>query len=224
MRGSCSFAVDDGVGTVQKDAMPCDFALEDALRCGGFSRIAGVDEAGRGPLAGPVTVAAAILPADYFSPVLNDSKKLSEKKRELLFEEIRSNSEIEWHCEIMSVTEIDQLNILGATHEGMRRSVIALGGVDVALVDGLPVKNFPTEQRAIVKGDGKSFSIAAASIVAKVTRDRLMLDYHERFPQYGFDRHKGYPTAAHLEALRTHGPCPIHRRSFAPVAQLDLPL
>ncbi len=204
--------------------MSCDLSLENALRAGGYCRVVGVDEAGRGPLAGPVTVAAALLPDDYFSDVLNDSKKLSEKKRDALFAELTTNPVIEWHCEVMSVTEIDERNILGATHEGMRRSVLALSEIDVALIDGLAVKDFPIEQRAIVKGDGKSFSIAAASVIAKVTRDRLMLDYHQRFPQYGFDRHKGYPTATHLEALRLHGPCPIHRRSFAPVAQLCLPL
>ena len=204
--------------------MSCDLSLEEALRAGGYRRVAGVDEAGRGPLAGPVTVAAVLLPDDFFSDVLNDSKKLSEKSRDALFDELTTNSKVEWHCEVVSVTEIDERNILGATHEGMRRSVTALRDIDVALIDGLEVKHFPIEQRAIVKGDGKSFSIAAASVIAKVTRDRLMLDYHERFPEYGFDRHKGYPTAAHLEALRSHGPCPIHRRSFAPVAQLTLPL
>ena len=204
--------------------MSCDLSLENALRAGGYCRVAGVDEAGRGPLAGPVTVAAVLLPHDFFSDVLNDSKKLSEKTRDALFDELTTNPAIEWHCEVVSVTEIDERNILGATHEGMRRSVTALREIDVALIDGLEVKNFPIEQRAIVKGDGKSFSIAAASVIAKVTRDRLMLDYHQRFPEYGFDRHKGYPTAAHLEALRSHGPCPIHRRSFAPVAQLTLPL
>lgn len=204
--------------------MSCDLSLENALREAGYRRVAGVDEAGRGPLAGPVTVAAVLLPDDFFSAVLNDSKKLPEKKREALFVELTTHSEIEWHCEVMSVTEIDERNILGATHEGMRRSVLALREIDVALIDGLAVKDFPIDQRAIVKGDGKSFSIAAASVIAKVTRDRLMLDYHERFPQYGFARHKGYPTAAHLETLRIHGPCPIHRRSFAPVAQLTLPL
>ncbi|QQL43827.1 ribonuclease HII [Sulfuriroseicoccus oceanibius] len=204
--------------------MGCDFAIETGLRADGYMRIAGVDEAGRGPLAGPVSVAAVILPVGYESAVLNDSKKLTEKKRELLFEEITNDERIEWHCELIEPAEIDELNILGATHAGMRRCVEALGGVDMALIDGLAVKNFPVEQQAIVKGDGKSYSIAAASIIAKVTRDRLMLAYDKQFPQYGFARHKGYPTKAHMEALRTYGPCPIHRRSFAPVAQLDLPL
>lgn len=213
-----------GLVGFKTEFMSCDLSMESALRAGGYCRVAGVDEAGRGPLAGPVTVAAVLLPNDYFSAVLNDSKKLSEKMRDALYEELTTNPEIEWHCEVMSVTEIDERNILGATHEGMRRSVLALREIDVALIDGLAVKEFPIEQRAIVKGDGKSFSIAAASVIAKVTRDRLMLDYHQRFPQYGFDRHKGYPTAAHFTALKLYGPCPIHRRSFAPVAQLTLPL
>jgi ribonuclease HII len=179
--------------------------------------VAGVDEAGRGPLAGPVVAAAVIL--DELQPIkgLNDSKKLSEKTRERLFEEIRAKALC---CSIAeaSVEEIDSLNILQATMLAMRRAVEGLRLKPIrVLVDGnrIPVIKVPAE--AIVKGDAKVKAISAASILAKVYRDRLCLSLHEQHPQYGFDDHKGYPTPLHLAALREHGACPHHRRTFAPV-------
>lgn len=198
---------------------------ENQLRREGFRVIAGVDEAGRGPLAGPVTVAAVVLPEGFTHEVLNDSKQLTEKKRERLYEEITGDSNIRWHCCVIEPEEIDRINILQATWEGMRRSALALDPrPDAVLIDGKSVKKYPLHQVALVKGDSLSFSIAAASIIAKVTRDRIMLRLAEEYPQYGFEIHKGYPTPKHLAALKQHGPCPQHRRSFAPVAQLELDL
>lgn len=198
---------------------------ENALRAVGYSSVAGIDEAGRGPLAGPVCVAAVILPDDYTHPVLNDSKQLTEAKRERLFDEITGDQRIRWHCVSIEVAEIDRINILQATWQGMRRSALALSPQpDAVLIDGKPVKQFPLHQVALVKGDSLSYSIAAASIIAKVTRDRIMVDLARQHPEYGFEIHKGYPTPAHLAALKKHGPCPHHRRSFAPVAQLELDL
>lgn len=198
---------------------------ENTLRAAGFRVVAGVDEAGRGPLAGPVCVAAVVLPEDFSHPVLNDSKLLSEVKRERLYEEITADARIRWHCVTVEPAEIDRINILQATWEGMRRAALALQPVpNAVLIDGKPVKNYPLYQVALVKGDSLSYSIAAASIIAKVTRDRLMVAMAQRHPEYGFEIHKGYPTPGHLAALRQHGPCPEHRRSFAPVAQLELDL
>jgi ribonuclease HII len=192
---------------------------ENKLRREGFRVVAGVDEAGRGPLAGPVTVAAVVLPDDFMHPVLNDSKQLSEKKREILFEELTNDARVRWHCVAVEADEIDRLNILQATWEGMRRSALALDPrPDAVLIDGRPVKNYPLPSVALVKGDSLSHSIAAASIIAKVTRDRIMHALAEEFPEYGFAIHKGYPTPQHLAALQKHGPCPQHRRSYAPVA------
>lgn len=198
---------------------------ENTLRAAGFRIVAGIDEAGRGPLAGPVCVAAVVLPEDFTHPVLNDSKQLSEMKRERLYEEITADARIRWHCVSVAPAEIDRINILQATWEGMRRAALALQPVpDAVLIDGKPVKKYPLHQVALVKGDSLSYSIAAASIIAKVTRDRLMVAMARRHPEYGFEIHKGYPTPAHLAALRLHGPCPEHRRSFGPVAQLELDL
>lgn len=181
--------------------------------------VCGIDEAGRGPLAGPVVAAAVIL--DPARPIagLNDSKKLSEKKREALAVEIREKA-IAWAVAEASVEEIDRVNILHATFLAMQRAVAALSVRPVsALVDGnrCPKLEIPVE--AVVKGDGKIASIAAASILAKTVRDAGMLELHAQFPQYGFDRHMGYPTPAHFAALAAHGASPVHRRSFAPVAQ-----
>ncbi len=202
-----------------------DLEYEQAAIKAGHKLIAGVDEAGRGPLAGPVSAAAVILPKGYSHPLLDDSKKLSEKKRELIYEDIVSDKRIRWAHSFAESDEVDTINVLKATHAAMARAVKQLGEPSVyALIDGLPVKNFPFESEGIVKGDGKSLSIAAASIIAKVTRDRKMLEYAEQFPEYGFERHKGYGTKFHLEALRKHGPVSIHRQSFAPVAQLSLKL
>jgi ribonuclease HII len=199
--------------------MPCDLANEDALRTRGFVRIAGIDEVGRGPLAGPVVAAAVILPAGFAHAVLTDSKQLTERQRERLYEELIGTTEIAWSVAVVEVSEIDRLNILRASHEAMRRAVAALAApADHALIDGLPVQPFPLPQTALVGGDARSFSIAAASVVAKVTRDRLMRELDAVHPAYGFAQHKGYGTPAHLAKMRVHGPCPIHRRSFAPVA------
>lgn len=191
--------------------------------------IAGVDEAGRGPLAGPVVAGAVVLPVEGIAGIgglerLDDSKKLSEAWREKLYERIVSSGSVLWAAGLATVEEIDRLNILRATHLAMRRAVEALSTRPcLSLIDGLPVKDFPFPQQAIVKGDGKSLSIAAASIIAKVTRDRLMREHAREYPEYGFDAHMGYGTRRHLEALRTHGICPIHRQTFAPVAQLAFP-
>lgn len=182
--------------------------------------VAGVDEAGRGPLAGPVVAAAVILDDRHSIKGLADSKKLSARRREALFDEIRAKALC---CSIAqaSVEEIDELNILQATLLAMRRAVMGLRlPPKLVLVDGnrLPVLDIRAE--AIVKGDDKVPAISAASILAKVTRDRWCLEYHQQFPQYGFDQHKGYGTADHLAALRLHGPCPQHRRTFRPVTDL----
>jgi ribonuclease HII len=183
--------------------------------------VVGVDEAGRGPLAGPVSAGAVILPEDFTHELLNDSKKLSEKKRDLLFEELIQREDVQCSHAYAEVEEIDEKNILRATHAAMARAVDALKvAVDYVLIDGLPVANFPYPSEGIVKGDGKSLSIAAASIIAKVSRDRKMLELAQLYPEYGFEKHKGYGTKQHLAALEKHGPCSIHRRSFAPVSRL----
>ncbi len=187
--------------------------------------IAGVDEAGRGPLAGPVVAAAAILPEKFRHKVLRDSKQLSAKQRESIYGELSAHSDVVWAVAVVHVEEIDRINILRATHAAMRAAVGQLRAApDHVLIDGLPVRPFPVEQTALVDGDALSFSIAAASVFAKVTRDRLMLDYDREFPAYGFAQHKGYGTELHLERLRQHGPCPIHRRTFLPVQQYLLDL
>jgi ribonuclease HII len=184
-----------------------------------------VDEAGRGPLAGPVVAAAVLLPEGFAHPRLNDSKKLSEKVRLALFTELLDAPEVKSAIVEVGPEEIDRLNILRATHEAMRRAVAQLHPApDHVLIDGLPVRPFPKPQTALVGGDGLSLSIAAASVLAKVTRDRLMLALDAAYPQYAFAQHKGYGTALHLARLQKHGPCPAHRRSFAPVSQLVLPL
>lgn len=199
--------------------------LEFEKRFAHLGVIVGVDEAGRGPLAGPVSVGAAIVPEDFSHPLINDSKKLTEKRREALYDELYDDESIRWEVCLVEAEEVDEVNVLRATHLGMERAVKALGlKPGMCLIDGLAVPNFPYPQEAIVKGDGKSLSIATASIFAKVTRDRVMREAAERYPGYGFEKHKGYGTKGHLEALRTLGPCPIHRRSFQPVAQLTLPL
>jgi ribonuclease HII len=203
--------------------MPDD-ALESVLRHRGLKSVAGVDEAGRGPLAGPVSAAAVVLPVGWRCPGLDDSKKLTAVRREKLFEAITADASVVWSLAWAEPEEIDRINILRATHAAMARAVAGLAvAVDHCLIDGLPVRDFAWPHDGIVKGDGKSLSIAAASIIAKVSRDRRMLGFAREFPQYGFERHMGYGTKAHLEALRVHGPCRLHRRSFQPVAQLALP-
>ncbi len=197
--------------------MSPDRSHHDAAAAQGYSRICGVDEAGRGPLAGPVVCAAVILGATSVPEGLNDSKALSPKRRERLLNEIRQTSEIA--VAVIEPAEIDRLNILWASLEGMRRAVAALGA-DYALIDGnkMPPR-LPCPGEALVKGDARSLSIAAASIVAKVVRDQLMVEADARHPGYGFAGHKGYPTKPHKEALVRLGPSPVHRRSFSPVRE-----
>lgn len=202
-----------------------DLSLEQEARDAGARRVAGIDEAGRGPLAGPVAAAAVILPKNYHHEELDDSKKLTEARREELFEELTNDSAVLWGLSYAEVEEIEEINILRATHAAMARAVEALVERPCfCLIDGLDVGGFPHPSRGVVKGDGISLSIAAASIIAKVSRDRRMRDYAREFPDYGFERHKGYGTKAHLEAIRRHGPCRIHRKTFQPIAQLLLQL
>lgn len=202
-----------------------DLTYEHALLEQGIQPIAGVDEAGRGPLAGPVVAAAVVLPADFELAGLDDSKKLTPARRERCFEQLKADPRIRIGVGSASVAEIDQINILRATHLAMRRALQALAEMPGhALVDGLPVKSLPIPHTALVKGDGLSRSIAAASVVAKVTRDRLMAEIDREFPCYGFAKHQGYGTRQHLQALAEWGPCRHHRLSFAPVAQRELKL
>lgn len=199
--------------------MECSFDWENRLK---GLRVAGVDEAGRGPLAGPVVAAAYVFEHREAPAGLNDSKKLSAPRREKLFDQLTSGSLGQWRIAVVEAPEIDRLNILNATHLAMRRVLEALGNIDHALVDGLAVKGLAVPHTPIVGGDATCLSIAAASIIAKVTRDRLMVQLDKLYPQYGFAQHKGYGTALHIARLREHGPCPAHRRSFAPVAQQSL--
>jgi ribonuclease HII len=186
-------------------------------------RIAGVDEAGRGPLAGPVVVAAVILGEGHQLQGLDDSKRLSADTRERLFPEIQEIA-VSFAVEIVDVEEIDRLNILRATLTGMRRSVLALEPrPTLAMIDGNRAPELPCRVETIIGGDHWVPAISAASILAKVTRDRLMKQWHDDYPQYGFDHNKGYPTPEHLRKLKQHGPCPIHRRSFAPVRDAMAP-
>lgn len=180
----------------------------------GFEVIAGVDEAGRGPLAGPVVAAAVILPTGMTIEGVNDSKLLSEKRREELYIDITSKA-LSVGVGIVSHEVIDRVNIYQASILAMRKALEHLDHpFDIVLADGNSFKHETWRYRNIIDGDAKSVTIAAASVIAKVTRDRLMREYHEQYPQYGFDRHKGYGTRLHLQALREHGMCPIHRRSF----------
>lgn len=184
--------------------------------------VCGIDEAGRGPLAGPVVAAAVLLDPNRPILGLNDSKKLSAKRREALALEIQATA-LAWAVGEASEAEIDQVNILQATYLAMQRAVAGLGALaKEAVVDGNRCPKLAIPVQAIVKGDGKVACIAAASILAKTVRDAGMLALHEQYPMYGFAQHMGYPTAAHLVALQAHGPSPVHRRSFAPVAQLSL--
>lgn len=179
-----------------------------------FSCICGIDEAGRGPLAGPVVAGAVVLPKDCEILYLNDSKKLSAKRREELFDEIKEKA-VSYGIGMSSSVRIDEINILQATYEAMVHAVEDLGVVpDLLLNDAVTIPQLPIRQVGIIKGDAKSVSIAAASIMAKVTRDRLMTEYAELYPNYGFEKHKGYGSAAHIEAIKKFGPCPIHRNSF----------
>ncbi len=201
-----------------------DLTFEAAHHFKGITRIAGIDEAGRGPLAGPVLAAAVILPPIFTCDWLDDSKRLNARQRDAAYQLLCENPLIEYAIGWADVAEIEQFNILRASHLAMERAAAGLKSPpDLCLIDGLPVRNFPYPQEAIVKGDGKSLSIAAASVLAKVTRDRHMKRLDEKYPEYGFAQHQGYGTKRHLEALRIHGPCAEHRRTFQPVAQLRLP-
>lgn len=176
--------------------------------------ICGIDEAGRGPLAGPVVAGAVILPKNSRILYLNDSKKLSEKRREELFVRIQKEA-LAWSVGIAEPERIDEINILQATYEAMRKAIQGLPQKpDLLLNDAVTIPDVEIAQIPIVKGDAKSLSIAAASILAKVTRDHMMIEYDKIYPEYGFGKHKGYGTAAHMEAIRRFGPCPIHRRTF----------
>lgn len=200
--------------------MPCSFDHERKLWEKGISPVVGIDEAGRGPLAGPVVAAAVILPMEFSHPLLNDSKQLTHLEREAIYTDLLATEGLIWAVAFGDHVLIDRINILRATHHAMAEAVAALSLLPShALVDGLAVKGLPVAHTPLVGGDGLSLSIAAASVIAKVTRDRLMVEMDALYPSYGFAKHKGYATADHLANLRLHGPCPIHRRSFEPVAQ-----
>ena len=192
-----------------------DFELEKQAVSNGFSFVCGVDEAGRGPLAGPVCAAAVIFAPDTELDGVNDSKKLSEKKREALFDVICQKA-LAYSIAFASVEEIEEHNILNATYLAMNRAIEGLKiKADFALIDGNRTpKDIKIDCQTVVKGDSKSLSIAAASILAKVTRDRLLMEYHEKYPQYNFAKHKGYGTAEHMEAIRKFGISEVHRPSF----------
>ncbi|RFU71268.1 ribonuclease HII [Peribacillus saganii] len=191
---------------------------ENALRKQGFQSIAGIDEAGRGPLAGPVVAASVILPEAFYLPGLNDSKQLTEAQKNYFHDVIRSEA-LAIGVGILQSDEIDQFNIYQASKKAMLASVSELSiKPDYLLVDAM-VLTVPMPQQSLIKGDAKSISIAAASVIAKVTRDRMMKDYAQQYPQYGFETNMGYGTPFHLEALKRYGPCPWHRKSFAPVAE-----
>ena len=210
------------VSGVVENRLKFERELVSVLPC----RIAGVDEAGRGPLAGPVVAAAVVLPLAWVRDGLpaeltglNDSKQLSVEQRNSYFLLLTESVDVEWALGESSNAVIDSINILQATHRAMNQALRGLKQVSHALVDGRPVKGLMCSQTAIVKGDSKSYSIAAASVLAKVTRDHIMLEAEQRWPGYGFAQHKGYGTPEHLEAIRRLGPCPIHRRSFAPMRE-----
>ncbi len=198
-----------------------DFTLETELEAEGFTAVCGVDEAGRGPLCGPVFAAACILPHDYHPEELNDSKKLTPKKRDRLFDEIRERA-VAYSIAFATVEEIDEMNILEADLLAMRRAIDGLAiKADYALIDGNIARDFQIPARAVIGGDALSPSIAAASILAKVARDRDCLELDRLYPQYGIAKHKGYGTKAHMEALRTYGPSPIHRKQFIRFLEKD---
>lgn len=189
--------------------------FENKLYSEGLKYIAGIDEAGRGPLAGPVVVGIAIMKPDSFIEGVNDSKKISEKKRELLYEQI-TNEAIDWSVGIVDQNEIDEINILNATKKALHMAITNLKiKPDRILVDALEhIDTCGIPYTSIIKGDAKVYSISAASIIAKVTRDRIMKEYDEIYPEYGFAGHKGYGTAKHIQAIKAYGPCPLHRKTF----------
>lgn len=184
----------------------------------GLNSVAGIDEAGRGPLAGPVVASAVIFPENIEIPYLNDSKKLTEKRRNELFDIIKEKA-VSYSVSVVDNCKIDEVNILQATFIAMKQAVLELKtSPDICLVDGNhKIPELDIAQDAVIGGDAQSAAIAAASILAKVTRDRIMIEYAMKFPQYGFEKHKGYGTKEHMDALKKYGACPIHRQSFAPV-------
>ncbi len=191
-----------------------DYTIEKEIKAEGYNFICGVDEAGRGPLAGPVCAAAVILKEDTEIDGLNDSKKLTERKREQLFDVIKEKA-VAYSVAFASVEEIEELNILGATFLAMKRAVEGLNvPADFAIIDGNRLPSLEIAAKPVVKGDMHSMSVAAASVLAKVTRDRLLLEYDKEYPEYKFSAHKGYGTKAHYEAIREYGITPIHRKSF----------
>ncbi|MBR5517688.1 MAG: ribonuclease HII [Clostridia bacterium] len=190
------------------------WAIENEKKAVGYNLIAGVDEAGRGPLAGPVCVASVILPEGAYLEKINDSKKLTDKVKDKLYDEIKEKA-IAYSIVLVSHEEIDELNILNATFKGMCDAVNGLSvKPDFVLIDGNRIKGMEIPHECVVKGDSKSISIAAASILAKVTRDRYMMELHEKYPQYNFAKHKGYPTKDHYDALKKYGASDVHRKSF----------
>jgi len=199
------------------------FQHDEDLRQKGFTRIAGIDEAGRGPLAGPVVAAAVVLSEGIRIKRLRDSKKVPEKEREFLFYEIL-NFSLDIGVGIVGHEEIDTLNILRATKYAMKYAVEDLSITpDLLVIDALSLPLIPIKQLPLIKGDNKSAAVAAASIIAKFLRDRIMLEFHRQYPHYNFNKHKGYSTREHLDMLRLYGPCPIHRKSFHRVMSLELP-
>lgn len=204
----------------ERERVAALYAYEEQALKEGCKITAGVDEAGRGPLAGPVAVAAVILPHGLYLPHLNDSKKLSPKLRDELFDEINEKA-IAVSTALVDAATIDRVNIYQATINGMYEAIFALQPQpDKLLIDAVRLERLPMPSLSIIKGDAKSASIAAASIIAKVTRDRLMDEYDKDYPQYGFSRHKGYGTREHIEAIKKYGPCPIHRKSFEPIKSI----
>lgn len=198
----------------QKELLRLEKMHEFENKYSDFTYICGIDEAGRGPLAGPVVAGAVILPKDCIILHLNDSKQLSAKRRAELFDEIKEKA-VSFGIGVVSPARIDEINILQATYEAMRHAVEDLQVVpDILLNDAVTIPMLPIKQVGIVKGDARSVSIAAASIIAKVTRDRMMEQYAEIYPEYGFEKHKGYGSAEHIQAIKEHGPCPIHRSTF----------
>ncbi|MBQ7536439.1 MAG: ribonuclease HII [Stomatobaculum sp.] len=199
---------------LEKELLRLDTMLSYEREYAAFSPLCGIDEAGRGPLAGPVAAAAVILPENCRILYLNDSKKLSPARRDALFDEIKEKA-VSFAVAVVPAERIDEINILQATYEAMRKAVGELSPEPGALLnDAVTIPDLPFRQIPIVKGDAKSLSIAAASVLAKVTRDRMMEEFDRLYPEYGFAKHKGYGTAQHIAALKKYGPCPIHRRTF----------
>lgn len=195
------------------------YNYERELTSKGYINIAGTDEAGRGPMAGPLVVASCILPSTYTLDGLDDSKKISPKMRDKLFDIIKRDA-IEYHIEVISVEDVDRLNVYAASKLGMERCIKAYQTrVDYVLSDAMPL-DIDIPYLSIIKGDAKSASIAASSILAKVTRDRIMVELDKKYPEYNFKKHKGYVTKEHLEAIKKYGVCEVHRKSFSPVAEI----